>query len=444
MNLGKIFKDKHSQSLIGQLLASLIAVFSFMILARGYSKEDFGQWVLYLSLITFFDMIKAGMVQSAFIKYASGAAGTVFCKLQGSSWLLNIAVTGVFSFLCLLTYFIGDFQMEGWEMFLLIYPLYAIFSMPFQYFLWNAQIKLNFKQLAIGRISNALLFFFVTSATLVFSISLYNLFFLHLLVFAFCSISALIFKKTGIRNITQATRKDVVKFWKFGRYHSLAFLGSNLLKSSDTFIIGGLLGPMFIAVYSIPLRLVEIIELPLRSASSVAFPVFSAHDNAKDLSSLKKSLESYVGTLTILYVPFMLGLFVVSDYLVFLIGGEKYADTGSIFRLFLIYGLFLPFDRLTGVVLDAMGFPRLNFYKVAVMALVNIVGDVVVLYFFKSLELVAAMTIANVLTGTIIGFCITKQKLKISLRTILYSGLLSIINSINQLKNLSYENENTN
>ena len=72
MKINELLNSKHVHSFIGQLSGSIIAVLSFMVLARGFSKSDFGQWVLYLSLLTFCDMIKAGMVQSAFIKNGSG------------------------------------------------------------------------------------------------------------------------------------------------------------------------------------------------------------------------------------------------------------------------------------------------------------------------------------------------------------------------------------
>jgi O-antigen/teichoic acid export membrane protein len=434
MNLNKILNGKHGQSFVGQIVSAGIAVLSFMVLARSFSKIDFGQWILYLSLLTFFDMIKAGMVQSAFIKYASGSSGKGFNRLQGSSWFLNIVVTSLVSCVCLIIYFLDFFEAPGIVNFVLFYPLYGFVSMPFQYFLWNSQIKLKFNYLAFGRIVNVSLFLLVSIFSVFFEVSIQELVIFHLLVFVICSVVALIIKGTGVRNIVLADVPTIKKYWNFGRYHSLAFLGSNLLKSSDTFIIGGLLGPIYIAIYAIPLRLVEIIELPLRASTSVAFPVFSNHDNNKDRISLKTTLEKYLGVLTLLYIPFMTVLFIFSDYLVLLIGGEKYADTGVIFRLFVIYGLFLPFDRFTGVVLDAMGYPRLNFYKVALMASVNIIGDVIVLYFFRSIEMVALVTIVNVLFGAIVGFYLVKKKLNITVLSIYSLGLASIKQSINHFK----------
>lgn len=434
IKLKKILSSKHGLSVITQFGASFIALISFMILARTFAKENFGQWVLYLSLITFVDMIKSGMVQSAYIKYASGMKGSRFMAFQGSSWVLNIIATMLVSVLTVLVYFLDFFEMEGVLMFLLFYPIYAICSMPFNYYLWNSQIQMRFDKVAKGRVLNAFLFLIVCVLSLFMQMTVFELVVSHSISFFSISLFLIAAKQSGIRSITSANKKDLKKYWNFGKFHSLAFLGSNLLKSSDTFLIGGFLGPVFVAVYSIPLRLVELIEMPLKGAVSVAYPVFSAHHNKEDLTGLRASLEQYIGVLTLLYVPFMLSLYWWSDELVALVGGAAYSDTGNIFRIFLIYGLFLPFDRLTGIVLDATGKPRLNFYKVFIMAAVNIIGDVIALYFFNSLEIVALITIGNVIAGMMVGYYLSKKELNISVRSIFQSGFTAIIKSINQLK----------
>lgn len=434
MKIKKILKSKHGQSIFTQFGGSFFALLSFMILARTFSKEDFGQWVLYLSLITFFDMIKSGMVQSAFIKYSSGVTGEKFKALQGSSWLLNIIITTILWVLTALIYFSGFFKMEGIVLFLLIYPIYAFCSMPYNYYLWNSQIQLEFKEVAKGRVLNSCLFLIVSGLSFFYKMTIFELVIGHTLTFLVISIVSLIYKKSGILSIALSNKIDLIKYWDFGKFHSLAFLGSNLLKTSDTFLITGILGPVSVAIYSIPLRLVELIEMPLKGAVSVAYPVFSAHHNKQEIVGLKESLEKYIGVLTLLYIPFMMFLFVWSNELVSIVGGSNYASTGNIFRIFLVYGLFLPFDRLTGIVLDALGKPRLNFIKVTIMAFVNIIGDFIALYYFESLELVALVTVGNVISGMIVGYVISKRKLNIQIRSIFKSGFNAIKQSIIKFK----------
>lgn len=425
-----IFANKHVQSGVTQVGASGIAVLSFMILARTLSQTDFGQWALYLTLLTFVDMIKTGIVQSALIKYSSGCSTEKKNELIGSSWLLNLFTIGIITLVNYSIYFFGSFENSGVTCFLLFYPLYALLSMPFFYFIWNHQVTMEFQKITVIVAINSSAFLLVCIATSLVVFDLEQLILCNIGAFSVSSLVALAWGKTGINKIVKATKHSIKKFIAFGKYHMLAFLGSNLLKSSDTFIISAFLGPVAIAIYSIPLRLLMIIEMPLTSAIAVAFPTFSAQDNQEKKQLLKESLEKYIGVLTIAYVPFMALLFLFSEQLVLIIGGEKYLSATPIFQIFLIYGLFLPFDRLTGVALDSIGLPRLNFYKVLIMALVNIIGDFIVIYFFKSLELVALVTVVNVLSGLIAGYILIRKHVKIEIQSILKSGLLTIVNGI--------------
>ncbi len=436
----RIISNKHAQSLFEKVGTSGLAIISFIILARVFSQNDFGQWILYLTLLTFVDMIKCGVVKTALIKYASGSKQDYQHELIGSSWILNLILVSIITIGCYSIYYLDIFQLEGIIFFLLFYPIYAIVSMPFFYFLWNNQAFLEFKKITLLRIFNALVFLMVCLLSLFISINLQQLIIMHLLIFSISSILALYLGNTGCLYLIKATKSTCYKIIRFAQFHMLAFLGSNLLKSADVFLIGAFLGPVAIAIYSIPLRLIEVIEAPLKSAVAVAFPVISSHDNNNNKSALKDSIEKYIGILTLLYIPFMTILYLLSEPLVLLIGGDKYLDAVYIFQLFLIYGLFLPFDRLTGITLDAIGLPKLNFYKVVIMASINIIGDILVIYFFKSLELVALVTVMNVISGMIIGYLFVKREINLSIKSIIKSGFSTILN---YYKKYTFNNELT-
>jgi O-antigen/teichoic acid export membrane protein len=426
--LKKIIHSKHTQAFIEQAGTSGFAVLSFIILARVLSKQDFGQWALYLTLITFIDMIKSGVVKTALIKYSSGSNKTQKEELIGSSWFLNISAVIFISLLCYTLYYLNIFKTEGVLFFLFFYPVYGIISMPFFYFLWNHQVLLEFKKITLIRMFNSLGFLIVCISSIYIVFDLQELIIMHIAVFTLSSLIALFYGNTGYSHLLKTKKSALIKILKFAKYHMFAFLGSNLLKSSDIFLIGAFLGPIAIAIYSIPLRLVELIEAPLKSAIAVAFPTLSAYDNNNNKIALKQTLEKYIGVITLLYIPFMGLLYIISEPLVLLIGGEKYIDAVIIFQLFLIYGVFLPFDRLTGITLDAIGLPKLNFYKVMIMASVNIIGDIVVIYFFNSIELVALVTVLNVLSGMIIGYVFLKREIDLNLKSILTYGFLTIVN----------------
>jgi O-antigen/teichoic acid export membrane protein len=214
----------------------------------------------------------------------------------------------------------------------------------------------------------------------------------------------------------------------------LAFLGSNLLKSFDTFIISFILGPVSVAFYNVPLRLVEVIEMPLKSALNVGFPKFSALHNKGCKNKLNIIVGEYIGVLTFLYLPFMVMLFFFAEELILLTGGEQYIAATPIFQIFIVYGLIIPFDRITGVVLDAVGKPKLNSRKVFYMALTNIVGDIIVLNLFDSLEPVAIVTVLNVIVGAFVGFYLVSKNIGFKLSHISIGAIKNLKININSKK----------
>ena len=103
-----------------------------------------------------------------------------------------------------------------------------------------------------------------------------------------------------------------------------------------------------------------------------------------------------------------------------------YSDSVMIFQLLIVYSIFLPFDRLTGVALETMGLPKLNLYKVLVMVFINVIGDILVLYYYQSLELVVIISFISVFAGIIAGYILVKRRIGINLKSILYAGLDSV------------------
>ena len=430
-----ILKDNHLKSILSQFGGAAIALVSFMILARSLSVEDFGNWALFLALITFVEMIKAGFVQNAFIKYASGNQNHEFQALLGSAWVFNLIFVTSMGLPLWVASALAEVGNQGVHLFLKYYLIYAVLSSPYFMAQTIAQVRNDFGFVLKSRWINAGLFCIATIVCYLFQLSLEETVWGYLIAFTCSSILFTIKNQSGLETLMLCRRSILKQYWKFGKFHSLAFLGSNLLKSADTFLIGIFLGPTAVAIYSIPLRLVELIEMPLKGALSVAFPTFAKLDNQSRPDALKKALENYIGILSLGYLPFMLALFLFATPLIQLIGGSQYAGAESIFYLFLIYGLLLPFDRLTGIVLDAMGKTRLNFNKVLIMASVNVLGDLLVLYFFQSLEGVAAITILNVFAGAIVGYYYNQKRLQISIRSIFYAGLNRIQLTYQQLKN---------
>ncbi|MEA3445073.1 MAG: polysaccharide biosynthesis C-terminal domain-containing protein, partial [Bacteroidota bacterium] len=140
----------------------------------------------------------------------------------------------------------------------------------------------------------------------------------------------------------------------------------------------------------------------------------------------------YSGVLTILFLPLMLILFVFANELVGFLGGAEYSSLVSpvnVFRIFLIYGMVLTIDRFSGVTLDCINKPRSNLIKVIYMALANIIGDILAILIFRTLEAVAVVTIINSLVGVLVGYYFLNKELVINFAQIPKKGWQFIKNN---------------
>ncbi len=430
----KLKNSNHFYSLIGVIGGAGTAFLSFALLARELPKSEFGEWALFLTVLTFVDMIKAGAVQSPMIKYASGESDEEKAKNYATSWQINLGFTGTLFAIFILVFALLGINHNAVQ-FLGIYLVYSIVSMPFYYASWIANLELNFKVSMVLRLATSISFLLgliLVKWNSILSFSMVAV--LYCASFLATSIVTLFTAKTGVESLIKVKNHLRKKYFDFARYHMLAFLGSNLLKSFDTFIISFVLGPASVAFYNVPLRLVEVIEMPLKSALNVGFPKFSGLHNNGMKKELNIIVGKYIGVLTLLYFPFMLLLFFFAEELVLLTGGEQYIEAAPIFQIFIVYGLIIPFDRITGVVLDAVGKPKLNSRKVFYMALTNIIGDIIVLNLFDSLELVALVTVLNVIVGAFVGFYLVSTNIGFKLSHISIGGFKNLKININSKK----------
>jgi len=203
-------------------------------------------------------------------------------------------------------------------------------------------------------------------------------------------------------------------------------VGSNLLKSADTFIISlsPFLGASGVALYSVPLKLTEVPAILLNSLSAVAFPKFSRTAARGNIRKLRQLFYDYSGVVTAFFMALAVGGFIFARDLVVIIGGEEYAHTHIIFKVFCVYALLLPVERFTGVALDSLNMPHKNMKKVMIMSLANIAGNLMVvgaiaplfpsLLTVNLLAMVAAVTVVVTIGGQMAGFYFLKNKMPVS------------------------------
>ena len=98
-------------------------------------------------------------------------------------------------------------------------------------------------------------------------------------------------------------------------------------------------------------------------------------------------------------------------------------NAARISRVFTLYGIFLPIDRMTGIGLDSINKPNINFIKVLIMAIANVLGDLIAVFLFKSLTLVAVGSVFFIVIGFWVGYYYLDKELSLNFKHIFTRGI---------------------
>ncbi|MFT6868845.1 MAG: O-antigen/teichoic acid export membrane protein [Polaribacter sp.] len=445
--LKTIAREDNFLSLTGNLVIAFLGISGFALLARSLSFDVFGEWVLFVTGGSFIEMFRFGITNTGLIRFLSGADESSRTKLIGSNALIGLGATVLIAIILMSCYalFKETISNSGYNLFFKWYPLLAFLNLPWNSALVVLQADRKYDKILIIKSINSGSFFLVILVSFfLIEMKLTELIIALIIINGFTSLITIILGWDGTKLITKASSKTNKILLDFGKYTTFTLIGTNLLRSADTIIIS--LSPMgnaAVALYSIPLKLTELQQIPLRSFVATAFPKMSKASVQGKVKEVRKLFYTYSGALTYLFVFMSLFTFIFAKYLVLILSGNQYLKvdpvTGfnivDIVRVFSIYGLLLPIDRMTGIGLDSINKPNINALKVFVMVAANLIGGFVAVFVFKSLLLVAVASIVFTLIGIWMGMYFLNKELTLSYKEIFSSGITFYKHLLNQVTN---------
>lgn len=453
--LKKILREDNFLSLTGNVVIAILGIGGFALLTRSLSMDVFGQWVLFIAAGGFVEMFRFGITNTGLIRYLSGADDAFRIKLIGSNALISLSTTVGIAIILILchTIFNESISNSGYGLFFKWYPLLAFLNLPWNNALVVLQADRKYGQILLIKAINSGAFFLVVLVNFyALNMTLTQLILALLIINTITSIVSIISGWDGLKYITKACTETNRTLLNFGKYTTFTLIGTNLLRSADTLIISlSPLGNAAVALYSIPLKLTELQQIPLRSFVATAFPKMSKASVQNKIEEVKDLFYTYAGALTYLFVFISLFTFVFAEFFVLLLSGNQYLETDpvtgfnvvNIVRVFSIYGLLLPIDRMTGIGLDSINKPNINALKVLFMVIANIVGDLIAIFVFKSLLLVAVASIIFTLVGIWLGMYFLNKELTLSYKNIFSSGInfyTALLNKANDTVFVGYIN----
>lgn len=413
--------NKYFLSLLSNGSMALLAMATVALLYRFLTPSDVGAWVFFLTIWVLLDTFRTGFLQTAVIKFYAGAAPERGRAVLGAVWYLSLAITVILIGLNILVGLVC-----WWLDYHFLDPTIQWFGITFLATLpatlasWIQQAEQRFDRLLWLRLGNQGLFLLLVIVLIgVDALTLQTVFLTNLLVNLVNSLATLALGWTHWESWRIRERATIAEVFNYGKYTVGTTISTNLLRSSDTFIILMVLGPAgpaALAMYSIPMRLMEIIEIPLRSFLATAMPAMSEAFNRGQPTEVAYTMQKYAGMLTLALVPVSLLAIGLADLAVEILGGTQYAGTAavSVYRIFMSFAMFFPIDRFIGVTLDIIHQPRINFYKVLVMLSTNIVADFIGVY-YAGINGAAMATLFTFLSGVGFGYFWLRKYLDFSI-----------------------------
>ncbi len=436
------FKDKNTQSTAASVTSAGLGMINFALLARWVNKEILGEWVFFLAILGLLEMARTGFLGNAFQKlYFDEKSESHRNVVIGSTWKLA-AVTNtivlVFSFLLYLLCELAN-------------P-----SFPYAHFFWWIPAALIAGQinnigvwLLSAREKYVAVLWMMSSVQVIFAAGIYliNIEILHPneLIYIFIAsqfLPGLVITSlgyTGIYNWKMGNRKAMRTLFSFGKFTFGTSLGTSLLKSSDTLLLMPFMGPAAVALYGVPERVLRVIEVPLQGFIAAYFPPMAQANQQDGSAALRNLLLRSMGYLFWLLLCPLALVWIFTPELIRLIAGPEFTDSQEVLKIFILYIILIPFDRLNGMALDILNQPKYNLRKVILMVLVNILGDLIVLLNGGGITGVAYVSIATYFTGILAGFWYLKGFIQVSIRDIFKLGWMQLMkkSGLNHVTSLS-------
>lgn len=418
-------RNKYFLSLAGNAIMSVFGLVIAAVLYRALPKAELGVWVFFQSTLLLIDTFRSGFITTAFIKFHAGTEQDRADEVLGSTWYIALWITGGFILLNIPAFLLISYiSNEGLLFFLKWFGITYLCTLPSFIASCVVQSQQRFDRLLYIRFVSQVLFIVGIVVLIVTGQNnLQNIIYANLVAAIITSVYTMIKGWAGLKTLAKKTRKGVAEMFHFGKYSVGTTFGANLFRSSDTFIINFMLGAEALAVYNLGQRLMEVVEIPLRSFAATAMPSLSEAYNRHDKARVILIMQKYIGMLTVVFIPVAIIAVLLADVAVAVIGGGKYIDTeaANVLRLFMTFALLYPADRFLALTLDVIHQPKINFIKVFIMLFFNIAGDVAGIWVLGNIYGVAITTIIPTLIGVLIGYYALRKYQYFTI-TDMYSG----------------------
>lgn len=416
----KDFIRSGSHAMIAGIAQQGFAMLHFLLIARWLTVESLGTWAMFLTLISFVEMARLGLIQNALIRFGAQYPNEK-SQIATAALILSVGLSVLGAILLLILSFI----------------LRTIFDMPDLPHLLAGYIFLSFinallrlldglriadKDFLTPAISAAIFggaFLLLTIIMYVFNqqLTLYALLYSQIVA----SVCTLLIIFTFIKRVPtfgSVNRVWLSRLFSFGRYGMGTNLASMIFQRADMLILGSFVSPASLAIYNVATRIVTYLDFPLNQLGLVLLPEMAAISTVET----HKMYEKTVAMLLAITLPITIMAFLGADILVTLMAGKEYGAAVPLLQIMLLASLVKPFGRVFGIFLDVIGKPDWNFKMLLVSMFVTFTLNIALIspYFIGGTEGAAWASALSVIVTICIGQLLLVRRFPIRLQSIMH------------------------
>jgi PST family polysaccharide transporter len=192
--------------------------------------------------------------------------------------------------------------------------------------------------------------------------------------------TALLWTVTPFRPGLSVSRAHFRELFSFGnKFMGIAVL-SFISKRSDDLLIGSVLGPTALGLYSVAYRLLVIMtEVMTLTVQSVAFPTFSRMQAERE--RLRRAYQTAMGMTVAVAAPAFMCVVVLAPDIVMACFGPRWHAAGPVMQVLSMAGLAQSVAASNNTLLLAVGKARTALQLNATYAVVNVVGFLIAVQF---------------------------------------------------------------
>jgi O-antigen/teichoic acid export membrane protein len=395
-----------------------------------------GIWFFFLTVSGLADAIRNGFLTTATVKFFAGTAKDRGNSVLGSVWYLAIALTAAIAITSFIVLAFSSFiQSEQLLIVLKWLGITFISSLPFSVTFWILIAEEDYlKILGLRFINSGGMIVTIGILALLQQATLFNILVVNVATNTVTSLLALALGYAKLSTIKHRTTVIVKEIMHFGKYSLSTNMSANLLSTVNTFLITFMLGPATLAIYNAPQRLMEIVEIPLRSFVGTGMSAMATAYNNNNMYHLVHVTKKYAGMLCLAFIPIIIIVLFGADYAVLLLGGGKYAGTeaANILRMLIVASFVYPIDRFNGVTLDIIQQQKVNFYKVLVMLATNVPVTYLGILLLQNIWGAAIAIPLTTLAGLLFGYYHLRKHIDYTIGGIFKTGIIESRNLLNE------------